>query len=524
VLLAFERFATSKIRSAADLGRIQTYGFRGEALPSIAAVSRVTMVTRPRGQDAASRIIVAGGKQEAAGPAGGAEGTAVTVEHLFYNTPARRGFLKSDAREVAVIVETVQALALAAAEVGMRLTIEGREVLWAPAEPFGVRARRILGPELAAYVVDLDGSGHTVMLRGVLGLPQVARTRRTHQWFLVNGRPVRSPLLSRALVEAFRTLIPDDRQPVAVLSLGLDPEHLDVNIHPRKAEVRFVQDQVVFGEVLRQVRRALRETPLAHVIAKSQGGGPGNGVAPCPGAPEAAPLGAVPSPAYPVAGEDALREDSTSHAFVAELDRPWPPEQPASRWTPIRVIGQLGLTYILGESAGDLALVDQHAAHERVLFERLMDRVASGGVQAQGLIPPVAVALDPPEAALVADLGPALRALGWDVEPFGPGQIRLAAVPAIAIGRAPQELFRACLRDLADHAGAHEGQRLEERLAIATACHTAVRAGDRLDPQAMRSLLDELARTRDPFSCFHGRPTVVRVSRRDLERWFYRRM
>jgi DNA mismatch repair protein MutL len=187
------------------------------------------------------------------------------------------------------------------------------------------------------------------------------------------------------------------------------------------------------------------------------------------------------------------------------------------------VIGQLAHTYIVGESGGDLILIDQHAAHERVLFERLLATRTRDGARAQGLVTPPVLALTPAERTLLDEAGPAIRAIGFEAEPFGPGLVRLTAVPAIAVGRAPDTLFRACLRDLGGDGGPHAGRSLEERLAIATACHTAVRAGDPLHSAMMADLLDALGHAEDPFSCFHGRPTMIRVRERDLERWFYRR-
>lgn len=522
--LAFERFATSKIRSASDLTRIQTYGFRGEALPSIAAIARVTVVTRPRGAPAAARIVVTGGVRDQVAPASGAGGTTVAVEDLFFNTPARRGFLKSDARETAVIIETVASAALAAPEVAFRMLDGGREVLWAPPEPFVDRARRILGPPLAEQTLPLEASGEGGRLEGILGTPQVAQMRRSHQWFLVNGRPIRSPLLARAVAQAFHTLIPDGRYPVAVLSLRIPPDCVDVNVHPRKAEVRFAHDRVIFDDVVRAVRRALHQTSLIHTVPGTVHVSEADHVPEAAHLPKAAdhPSGAR----YPWAEDLRSRAGAVEEAGIeaAEPEMLWHPDHAAAAgWPAIRLIGQLALTYVAGEAGGDLILIDQHAAHERVLYERLLDLGEAGGVRAQGLVAPTTVELAPAEAALLGDLEPALRSLGFEVEPFGPGAVRLLAVPAIAAARAPGELFRACLRDLAANAGADAAHGRRERLAIATACHTAVRAGDRLNVEMMMGLLDDLARARDPFSCFHGRPTMVRVRGRDLERWFYRR-
>jgi len=494
--LAFQRFATSKIRTAEDLERIHTYGFRGEALPSIASISRVELVSRTREGEAA-RILIEGGRKKAFGPASGPVGTTVTVENLFYNTPARRRFLKSPAREGAVIVEAVEALALAAPPVAFRLIDEGRELLWYPPEEFAERARRVLGPRVAAHTLELSSRG-AVDLQGVLGSPQVAEVRRSHQRFLVNRRPIRSPLLARALAEAYHTLIPDDRHPAAVLALRLPPEGVDANVHPRKAEVRFAEERRIFEAVVGEVRRALHRVPLAHVV-------------PVPGTAAATQAA-------------ALEEDVHGGPRGGVLLAPPALDAPAhARWPSIRVLGQLARTYIVGEAGGDLVLVDQHAAHERVLYERLLARRASDGRWAQGLVTPVVLDLGPREMEVLSELAPALRAVGFEVEPFGPATARLLAIPAITMGRAPEEVFRACLHDLEGDRGPHAGRSLEERAAIATACHTAVRAGDPLDLTKMTDLVAALGQAADPFSCFHGRPTMIRVRSGDLERWFYRR-
>jgi DNA mismatch repair protein MutL len=510
--IAFERFATSKIRTADDLRRVQTYGFRGEALPSIGAVARVEVVTRARTDDAASRIIVTGGARSEVTTTAGGYGTSVTVRELFFNTPARRAFQRSPARETAVVVETVEALALAAPAVAFRLVDAGREILWAPAEPFSARARRIVGTALAPYTLEVHAAGRAAETSGLVGTPQAAQRRRSHQWFLVNGRPVRSALLARALGTAFHTLIPDDQHPVAVLALRLPPDVVDVNVHPRKAEVRFVRDGDIFDDVVRAVRGALRGTPLVHVVgATAAEAGP----------PMPLPMAPAVGPATASLAEGPADGVGTPH--LAEPQPLWMPAGRADGWPEIRLIGQLALTYLVGDAGGDLVLIDQHAAHERILYERLLDWRDAHGARAQGLVVPAVLELQPAELALWRELAPALAALGFATEPFGPSAVRLTAVPAISVSRAPDELLRACLHDLGTDRARHAGRDLEERLAIATACHTAVRAGDRLDLEAMAALVRALSLARDPFSCFHGRPTMVRVARRDLERWFYRR-
>jgi DNA mismatch repair protein MutL len=299
------------------------------------------------------------------------------------------------------------------------------------------------------------------------------------------------------------------------MSVHVRPEDVDVNIHPRKAEVRFVREAVVFEAVARAVRGALRRASLVHVVPADLRAGPS------PLSPPGSADGGMPVAPVLLPGDRAgAPAESAALRGV---------EDPEDAWPDIRLIGQLAQTYLVGESAGDLILIDQHAAHERVLFEQLMDRHTAGGVRSQGLVTPVVLEVSRAEEALVVEMGPTLDALGFQAEPFGRGVVRLTAVPAIAAARAPGELFRVCLRELGaedDSAtrGPQAGRDLVERLAIATACHTAVRAGDRLDPQMMARLLEDLARARDPFSCFHGRPTIVRVRGGDLEKWFYRRV
>jgi len=513
--VAFERFATSKIRTAEDLRRVHTYGFRGEALPSIGAVARVEVVTRARTDDAGSRITVTGGVRSDVTAAAGGYGTTVTVRDLFFNTPARRAFQRSPARETAVVAETVEALALAAPAVAFRLLDAGREVLWAPAEPFSARARRILGTALAPYTLELHAAGRTAETSGLVGTPQAAQRRRSQQWFLVNGRPVRSALLARALSTAFHTLIPDDQHPVAVLDVRLPPDVVDVNVHPRKAEVRFARDGEIFDDVVRAVRGVLRGTPLVHVVGSS---------APEAGPPVPRPTASAGGPGTASLALGPASADRADPPHVAEPQPLWMPAARADEWPEIRLIGQLALTYLVGDAGGDLVLIDQHAAHERILYERLLEQRDAHGVRAQGLVVPAVLDLHPAELALWQELAPALAALGFPTEPFGPSAVRLTAVPAISASRAPDDLLRACLHDLGTDGARHAGRDLEERLAIATACHTAVRAGDRLGLDEMTALLRALSHARDPFSCFHGRPTMVRVPRRDLERWFYRRI
>lgn len=487
--LAVQRFATSKIASAEDLERIATYGFRGEALPSIAAVSRLELVTRPRDADAGTRVVAVGGDPSVVSVAGTAPGAVVTVADLFFNTPARRKFLKSPAREFALITEVVQRLALAAPEVTFRLRHDGREVLVYPAATPEERVAQVLGRDLAAAMAPVRGGGGDIRVRGWAVRPEQARPSRQLDYMFVNGRPIQSRMLSRAILQGYVELLPVGQFPVAVIHLELAPHALDVNIHPRKLEVRFTDEHRIFSMVARAVREALLGPEgLRHAPPVRQ--------------PE-------------VAGVPAARLEGAGVAEAAALYA-----QRTGRLPPMRLLGQTLGTYLLAETTNGLILIDQHAAHERVLYERLLRDAAAGRGTAQSLALPVPVDLTADELGVLDEFLPASASLGFALEPFGGSTLLVRAIPAALVRQAPEGLIRRALAALIDSCDGDEAVR---RLAIATACHTAVRAGDPMTHPEMEALLRDLAATEDPFTCFHGRPTMVGVSRQALERWFYRR-
>ncbi|HEV8338423.1 MAG TPA: DNA mismatch repair endonuclease MutL [bacterium] len=502
--LAVRRFATSKIGVAEDLERIATYGFRGEALPSIAAVSRMTLITRPSGADAGTRVEVEGGGPPRTSAAGTAPGTVVTVESLFLNTPARRKFLKSPAREFALIVDAVQRLALAAPSVAFRVRHEQRETLaYAAGDPVE-RLAQVLGRDLAGAMVPLHGEGRGLTVSGWTVRPERARPGRRTEYLFVNGRPIHSRLLSRAVLAGYAELLPVGLAPVVVLMLDVDADALDVNIHPRKQEVRFSDEHRLFGAVQRAVREALL-TPgaIRHVPEISTAvPDPLMGAAPDPliaGVAEAAPLyagsGAVVFSLAPATAEGK------------------------GRLPALRPLGQILRTYLLAEVADGLVLIDQHAAHERILYERLLGDAAKSEA-AQTLTAPVPVDLSAEESGVLDEFLPASERLGFALEPFGGSTLLVRAVPAALRAQPPDRLLHRALAALLEP---RNGDDAMARLAIATACHTAVRAGDLLTFDEMAALLSDLAGTEDPFTCFHGRPTMVWVSRPTLERWFLRR-
>ncbi len=496
VPLAVRRFATSKIATTEDLQEVRSFGFRGEALPSIAAVSLLELVSAVPGEPAGRRLRVRGGEVELDEPVGAPPGTVVTVRHLFFNTPARRKFLKSPAREFALIVDAVDRLALAAPQVAFSLIHAGAEVLrYPPADPPD-RLAAVVGRDAAGRMLPVDDRSGGIRVWGWAGRPELARTTRSLQHLCVNRRPVHSRALTAAVEEAYHQLLPASRHPAFVLFVEVPPGRVDVNVHPRKLDVRFDDERAVCAAAFRAVRAAVQRASLIPAVTAAGWGTPGPA-----GVSEPLDLAVPQVPAGPEA----------------------PVEVPAAGRLPaLRLLGQVHRTYLLAEGPDGLVLIDQHAAHERVLYERLIERRRAGVADGQELVPPAVVRLRPPEAALLASCREALADLGCVVEDFGEDAVLVRSVPAIAARLSPDRLLAGLLADLAADRP-REVEDLLERLTIATACRSAVRAGDVLTPAEMASLLADLARTRDPFTCFHGRPTLVAVPRTTLESWFLRR-
>ena len=493
VPLAFQRFATSKIARLEDLEGVRSYGFRGEALPSIAAVARVTLTTRTADAATATRALVTGGTLEHLEAHGAPRGTTVEVSTLFFNTPARLKFLKSPAREQALIADVVQRTAMAAPQVAFRLTFDGREAARWPRATAGQRVADVLNAGRLDELVPLTASVPSGTVRGWLARPERSRPARAGQCLFVNDRPIQSAMLRRAVEQGYAQLVPVGRFPVFALFLDVAPGQVDVNVHPRKLEIRFRDESRLFGAVVRVVRDALlgsplvRQVPMPDAVAQPQGA-------------------AVNASAVPL----VLEAHEAAAAYTPDGAR---------RLPTLRPIGQLHQTYILAEGPDGLYLVDQHAAHERVLYERLLASRRKGWVASQVLAVPAAVDLTPAQMALLAGHRDQLRVLGFEVEPFGSHTALVRALPTLIPNGAPGDLLQQALAALD---GEGEGDDPLERLTIATACHTAIRAGDALSADAITALLVHLAATEDPYTCFHGRPTVIAVSRGTLERWFLR--
>jgi DNA mismatch repair protein MutL len=505
--LCIERHATSKLPEEAALFRIATLGFRGEALPSIGAVARLAITSRPRAGGDAHRIAVEGGKVGAVEPAAGPPGTRVEIRDLFFATPARRKFLRSDRTEADHAIEAVRRLALAWPEVAFRVELEGREVLaLAPAEA-GPRIRDLLGADFAAAAVPVEAASALHRLSGLAALPVHTRATTAEQHLVVNRRPVRDPLLRAALRVAYRDLIAAGRHPVAALFLELPPEAVDVNVHPMKTELRFREPDGVRGLLIGALRRALAA-----------------GAGPAAAAPAAIPGFAEPRLAFTPPPRPATAWQPRLGLPAAPAPLPEAPPAPDPDRPLGRPLAQLLDTYVLAEAPdGALVLVDQHAAHERLTHEALRAQLLEGQVRAQPLLLPAVVELPAADAARLLARAAELARLGLEIESFGAGAILVRALPALLGAPEPAPL----LRDLADElAEMEEATALERRLEAVVArlaCHGSVRAGRRLAPAEMDALLRAMEATPRAATCSHGRPTFLRLDRAAFERMFGRR-
>lgn len=544
--LALQRHATSKIRAAADLATVDTLGFRGEALPSIAAVSRFRLVTRQPDADAAVQLDTEGGKSLAWSVTAAPHGTTVTVRDLFFNTPARLKFLRSARSELHHLVAAVVRLSLARPDVAFRLVADGKQVLSTPGsgDPrdavLGALGRDLASALLPVPKPDADSG---LVVTGYVGKPEAARSNRQHQFFFINGRPVRSPALGYALEEAYRGLLVQGRFPVAVLYISLPPGTVDVNVHPTKEEVRFEHEQPVRGAVYRAAQAAL----AAEVLIPGHSAVAGlpqvrSSESEIRGTSHGVPGGAVPGPRQPAKPSlpswspdewaeavrpylSAVRKPETSGAVAQADSGSAPPNaDPAAIIRALRPLAQLMRTYILCEGPEGLYIVDQHAAHERVFFDQFGPRFAAAAAQSQYLALPADVELSPGELALWEEHQGELAAYGLVAEPFGGQTLLIKAVPPHLQAK-PQAIVRQVLDFLA--AGRHGVQAIDAQLAARralAACKAAIKANDPLGPEEMQGLLDVLAEAEAPFTCPHGRPTVICLSHGELERRFRRRV
>ena len=539
--LAVERHATSKLdiddAGDVDLLNIHTLGFRGEALPSIGSVSRLTISSRIKGEPAYS-ISVEAGAVSAVRPAAfaGDHGARIEVRDLFYATPARLKFMKSERAEAMAISEEIKRQAMAHADVTFVLTLDGRPVLRLEAEHSDDEGRlrrlaAILGDAFGenALLIDQSRDGHR--LSGYAGLPTYSRGNAAHQYLFVNGRPVRDRLLQGALRGAYADFLARDRHPAAVLFIDLEPTQVDVNVHPAKAEVRFRDPALARDLIVGALKHALAgaghraSTTVADQALSAfhggtggwrpQGGGYRPGVW---GSPFTAP---TPAPVIPGLSEVSARYEAEADAAAIDVPGPTTPDLMDRPLGAARA--QLHETYIVAQTRDGMVVVDQHAAHERLVYERMKAQMSAGGVARQALLVPAVVQLEPTEAERVAAVADDLAELGLVVEGFGSGAILVRETPALLGDTNVEGLIRDIADDLAE-----TGQTLalRERLAevcSTMACHGSIRAGRRLTGEEMNALLRQMEATPHSGQCNHGRPTYVELKLSDIERLFGRR-
>jgi DNA mismatch repair protein MutL len=525
--LAVERHATSKLADD-DLSSIMTLGFRGEALPSIGAVARLSIQSRTEDASEAYEIAVDGGRKTKLKPAALACGTRVEVRDLFYATPARLKFMKSERVESAAIADVVKRLALARPEIAFSLATDERAVLRLEACPPGLidhglaRLGRILGQDFIEDALPLRAHRGDVLLEGFAGLPTLHRPNSLQLYLVVNGRPVRDKLLAGTVRAAYGDLVPQGRYPMLALFLSMPPDEVDVNVHPAKTELRFRDANGVRSLIIGALREALGAAGHRATASLSQAAlqrmAPASGSQARPESlashgfgfaePAQAPLG-------PLGGPSADTRASPATEGAAAIDYPLG----AAR-------AQINDTFIIAETGDALVIVDQHAAHERLVYERLKRAFANGGISRQLLLIPEVVELDSEAAASLSAAAAELERLGLVVEPFGAASVLVREVPSL-LGTCN---VRALLKDLADELAASEdGERprlLAARLdhVLSTmACHGSVRAGRRLNPEEMNALLRDMEQTPFTGQCNHGRPTYIELKLADIEKLFSRR-
>jgi DNA mismatch repair protein MutL len=522
--LAIERHATSKIRRADDLERISTLGFRGEALPSIASVSHFMLRTRARGDQAGTEIRVNGGAVASVAEAGMPEGTSIEVSDLFYNLPARRKFLKSDAAEAAQLSRVVTQLALCYPEIGFNLTSSGRKVLQCPpVASLRERLYQLYGERGDLIEVRRD-RGDVKVTGYIAALAEQGPTRGPQNVF-VNRRIVKDRTIAHAIIDSYSVASIKERSPEVHLFIEMPFDALDVNVHPTKAEVRF-RDQSFVHEV---IRRTLGDTlgrgPAPELVLQAPTAGTSYPTTlPLPASygttfpsrwTTAAPIAPV-APLAPT-GEGAIAPIApTSEGVLA------PSSEGASTIKPMIPLGQFRDTFIIAVDEEGIAIIDQHVAHERVLFERITERLTQGRLESQRLLDPLIVSLSPSGRQALVAHGADLERLGFEIEEFGGDTIRVSAYPAVL----RSEDCEAALRTLADDLeGFDRGSRVEEaikRIAATMACHAAVKANYPLTAEKMAHILDELRRTAYSTICPHGRPVMLRLTRREVEKNFQR--
>jgi DNA mismatch repair protein MutL len=542
--LAVAPHATSKLTAAEDLETVGTLGFRGEAMASIASVSRMRLTSQAmvgdRRQEEGWSIEVSGASVGVPTPCSCAGGTIVEVKDLFFNTPARRKFLRTAGTEMGHIADAVTRIAMVWPQVSFTLSHQGRKII----DLNGPHTRRqrcleLLGADLADALLELNCRQESMSVWAMVGLPEVARATARFTYLSINERPVRDRNIAHALREAFRGLMPPDRHPVAALALQIDAQHVDVNVHPTKAEVRFGQPSLVHGMVLNAVRRRLLEADLTPIVRPQNAttahvpGAPGpvysappplTGVS-MPGTFVREPIGPTGQGGFDIGDVRQRLEASVGPAPAAPDTQTGEP--PLATPVLTRNVLQVHKTYLVTEDEQGMLIIDQHALHERVMFEQLRSRVARGDLESQRLLVPEVLETDQRRMGLIDGLAAMFKRLGIEVAPMGPSALAIHAFPTFLFERkvAPAPFVQELL-DLTEDGSLQVDQEEDEnvlhKVLDMMACKAAIKAGDQMSPNELAELLAQREQVERSSACPHGRPTAIRMTLRDLERHFKR--
>lgn len=518
--LVFASHATSKLNDADDLFRVATLGFRGEAMASIGGVAQVTLQSRPVSSESGNQIHCRGGELSPVKPWNGAPGTRIEVRHLFYNTPVRRKFMRTTATEAGHISEAITRLALAYPTLQITLTHNGKKVHEVPASAtLPERIGIFFGDEIKERLFPIEAARGPAKLMGFVADPAIERGNNRLQYLFLNGRHIRDRSLGHAIQEAYRGLLMTGRYAVAFLFLELPPDHVDVNVHPTKAEVRFRDAQAIFHLVLSTIRNRLNAESLVPKLQAPVVAAP---VAPMARPDPPAELFARP-PEMPLDHDEAENGESPQYYNLSAINGRTvavpAPHPPVNR--SLRAL-QLHDSYIVLETPEGMLVIDQHALHERILFEQLKKRWREGSIEKQPLLTPEPVELSAEQAARVVEAKSELAELGLDVDGFGGTTVLLSSCPAVLHKLAPHQILKDVVDFLSSQDRAPSREQMLNDLLSMMACKAAVKAGDRLSPEQMTALLEQRHLVQDSHHCPHGRPTSLLFSRKDLDKQFGR--
>ncbi|HQL35104.1 MAG TPA: DNA mismatch repair endonuclease MutL [Bacillota bacterium] len=514
----FFRHATSKIKDSADIQGISTLGFRGEAMASIAAVSEVELLTKAEEDTAGSHVIVKGGKLVQSKSIGYPTGTSVTVRDLFFNTPARLKFLKSDTSEQGAIVDIIEKLAMTNTGISMKLTVNNKVVLHTPGN--GDLLSVILciyGKNISGAMLPLEYKNDIISIEGYIGKPEIARGNSTYMTFSVNKRYVKNRMMAEAVKQAYKTLLMNNRYPFSIININIKSEMTDVNVHPTKQEVKLSDERAIFNTLYLAVKNCLNNNSLIFENLEDVT------------EPQEAPSSAFESrSSYEPKnvsfdqlsfGKETAAPKIDSYKRQYDYDRK-PEVQQKQFNNEIRIIGQLFGTYILGQMDDDFCIIDQHAAHERIMFEYIKEKYNEKNISVQELMMPIVIELSPAEKVLYTENSLIFQNLGFEIEWFGENTLAIRAVPILMGEPCTGEFFSNILDSLKESTSIASSPL--EKIIISMACKNSIKAGDNIAPEEISVLLERLMKTSQPYTCPHGRPTIITMSRYELEKKFKR--